>query len=337
MPNLNWRRYQSDFDSLAEELHNGRVLNHAGLLCTLQGICRNDRAYHHLHVGVPSYLVAFLEFLFFRAEGPYSPGFTKYACIITVLFASSEELRSLIDRNAADALGNMVLNRRGRLKFTIADRLELDLILQWWSRFGLSPVTRREIFETILHKTTVPRRIAEQDPGLIIRLSEVFPEYLDEFWPYDLSREELEMRLGSSAPPPSHRRYRQIYEQMMSQESRLEHIIVQEELRILPIQVKRNSFLAFLVKQLHEETCQICRAGLAAPYATPVTVHHIIPLSQGGDDTASNMIVVCSLHHQAIHRGTIVVRMGELMEIRSQEGLFFVQPNRIMDQSRTNE
>lgn len=34
-------------------------------------------------------------------------------------------------------------------------------------------------------------------------------------------------------------------------------------------------------------------------------VHHIIPRSQGGKDTADNLICLCQHHHQEIHAGNI--------------------------------
>ncbi|MFH0966192.1 MAG: HNH endonuclease [Methanobacteriota archaeon] len=295
----------------------------------LRKICQNDPAVHLTFLGTESYLVAFLEFLFFRAEGPYSPGFIAYAECIRLVFTSSESLCILLDHNAADAIGNMVLNKRGKLKFAIADHLELMIILDWWVIFGLRPISQRQVFEAIIRKSTISNRIATHDPGLILRLLEVFPVYLSEFCPADLTHEEIAQRQSDVSPLPSQRRYRRLYEEMISDGQDLSMMIKEEEQRILPMEIKRNTLLGFLVKQLHHETCQICNLCGHTDKDPIMTVHHIIPLSEGGVDVAKNMLVVCRHHHQAIHTGEIQVRLDTLIEIRSPDRIFHIEPNQI--------
>jgi 5-methylcytosine-specific restriction endonuclease McrA len=50
-------------------------------------------------------------------------------------------------------------------------------------------------------------------------------------------------------------------------------------------------------------------------HATFVDVHHVEPRSEGGRNEASNLLVLCSAHHRATHR-------GELLIHREHEGAF---------------
>ena len=326
---LNWRRYSDELGDLANDL---RVLQHSDptwVITELHEICRDDPAGLQTRLGADVCLIAFLEFLFFKAEGPFSPPFVPYAEVIRIVFASSDPLRSLLNHNAADAIGNMVLNKRGRLKFAIADYLELMILLDWWVRFGLVPVSQREVFDAVKIKSTIPNRIASRDPGLILRLLEVFPAYQSEFCPADLTKDDLIHQQTDVRPLPSQRRYHQLYEQMIHEGRDLVEVIGEEENRILPMQIKRNTFLGFLVRQLHQETCQICSL-LEERYPDPViTVHHITPLSEGGKDIAKNMLVTCRYHHQAIHAGEIPVKMraDTLIEVKCQGTIFHIIPN----------
>lgn len=81
---------------------------------------------------------------------------------------------------------------------------------------------------------------------------------------------------------------------------------------------------------MHNDKCQICALldGLSEfTYISPITVHHIIPLSEGGLDIARNMLVVCLEHHRAIHAGQIQVLLGDKIEIRYPDGTCLIQPN----------
>jgi 5-methylcytosine-specific restriction endonuclease McrA len=40
-------------------------------------------------------------------------------------------------------------------------------------------------------------------------------------------------------------------------------------------------------------------------HATFVDVHHLLPRSEGGDNTSENLVTLCSAHHRAIHRGEL--------------------------------
>jgi hypothetical protein len=42
-------------------------------------------------------------------------------------------------------------------------------------------------------------------------------------------------------------------------------------------------------------------------HATFVDVHHVVPRSEGGCNEASNLLVLCSAHHRATHRGELLI------------------------------
>ena len=327
MADLNWRNHQEGFTHLTGLLISGDSFAITTLPSRITGICEKDPLSGKQILGVDSSVLAFLEYLFFRAEGPYSPDFVPYAHVIRLVCQSSPPLCNLLYLNSADAIGNMILNKRGRLKFAIADHLELLLLLEWWPRFGLNPVSLRQVFEAVTQKTDVHRRLSVQDPVIILRLLEVFPVYRPEFCPDDLSLEDLKMRQNEISPLPSHRRYHQLLGKYLKQGMSICDVIRQEEKRILPIQVSRNSFLSYLVKKMHLDTCQICTISGMSLSGSEITVHHIVPLSEGGCDTARNMLVVCLSHHRAIHAGEIIVTVHETVEIRTRDMVHHLPPN----------
>lgn len=327
MPELNWRRYREPLESLTKDLLINPGISPEELLLRLRDIFQNDPAYGSEIFGVDSTLLEFVEFLFFKAEGPYTNGFVIYAGIIRAVCQHSLSLCALLNRNSADAIGNMILNQRGNIKFAIADHLELLLLLQWWSQFGLEPVSEREVFDAIMQKSSVLRRIPTRDPALLLRLVEVFPAYQHEYWPIDLSPESLVSGAGPSIPLPSHRRYRQVMEDYLAQGLILQDIIKIEEQRILPLHIARNNFLAYLVRILHHETCQICALGYTPQKQTRITVHHLVPLGDGGPDTARNMLVVCQEHHALIHSGAITTDLDDMICIRYAGARHLLSPN----------
>lgn len=319
MKPLRWRNYISCFDLIARRIRDGELaggdIQDAVKACTAD----DPRSKQHA-LGVPSASVAFLEYLFLEAGGPYSPGFEWIAEVIQIVFSNDPNLRHLIDLNASDALANMILNKRGRLKFLISDQVELCSILEWWVRFGLLPVTPRQVFDAILNKPTIRDRIQKGDPLLILRLLDVFPEYADEVNPAGYSRESLITAAGTITKPPSERRYHHLYTAAQNAGRDIHSLIREEEQRILPMQMRRNRYLSYLVRILHGNVCQIC-AARGEETRGPVEVHHIVPLSMHGKDLAENMITLCVHHHQAVHSGAIIVsREDETLIIRENEG-----------------
>jgi len=329
MARLNWRKYQDRFENLSDEILSEDDPAETSLLPILHEICHKDPAADLLILGAEAPLLAYLEFLFARAEGPYTPLFVSYSRLITLVFRLSLPLRTLLDLNAADAIGNMILNRRGRLKFAVADELELSLLLERWPAFGLHPVTGRQVFDAILQKSDINHRILSGDPDLLIRLLEVFPQYQSEFIPVGKTREDLIAARQDRSPLPSQRRYHRLYTSLVEQGYDVRQMIRDEEQRVLPIQMRRNTFLSFLVKQLHGGECQICALTGQSNQAgeSPITVHHIIPLSDGGSDTGRNMLVVCMSHHKAIHDGRIDISLNNLIEVRCDSSIYQIEPN----------
>ena len=322
MKGLRWQSYVPCFKVISEKILSGKISSEVSLNLALTGCTSDSPVTETLILGVERSLISYLEFLFHEAQGPYSPAFSESAEIISRVFLFSPELRALINLNAAGTLANMVLNRRGRLKFLIADQLELAVVLQWWERSGLSPVSEREVFKAVISKPTISDRIAQNNPGLILRLIDVFPEFSEEFNPDGIRREYLIEQLSSVSlsPLPSERRYRQIYELYMKAGRDIQSIIRDEEKRIVPMQMKRNRFLAYLMKKLHQDTCQICSAK-GEISSDRKEVHHIIPLSLNGRDAADNLIVLCSAHHKAVHAGEInlTITADELIHVGSHE------------------
>ncbi|HOJ95232.1 MAG TPA: HNH endonuclease signature motif containing protein [Methanospirillum sp.] len=319
MKSLHWRDYIPCFNLVARNIRDGelvgRCIQDAVMACTA-----DDPRSKHRVLGVPSGSVAFLEYLFHQAGGPYSPDFEWIAAVIQTVFSSDPDLRHLIDLNASDALANMVLNKRGRLKFLISDQVELCSILEWWIRFGLLPVTPRQVFDAILNKPTIRDRILKGDPLLILRLLDVFPEYADEVNPGGYSRTSLITAAGTITKPPSERRYHHLYTRARKAGRDVHSLIREEEHRILPMQMRRNRYLSYLVRKLHGNVCQIC-AARGEETRGPVEVHHIVPLSRDGKDLAENMITLCVYHHQAVHSGSIIVsREDGTIIIRGSEG-----------------
>jgi hypothetical protein len=45
-------------------------------------------------------------------------------------------------------------------------------------------------------------------------------------------------------------------------------------------------------------------------HATFVDVHHVLPRSEGGCNEAFNLLVLCSAHHRAAHRGELLIENG---------------------------
>jgi hypothetical protein len=63
-------------------------------------------------------------------------------------------------------------------------------------------------------------------------------------------------------------------------------------------------------------TCQYCKKRNGK-----LEVHHILPKSEGGKDTISNLVTLCSTHHKALHKGKIKLKLegvGNLKDVIAQ-------------------
>lgn len=303
MKRLRWQDHQECFETVLACIECKLPENTFDISPALKNCTNKDPSSEQMILGVSASSISFLEYLFHKAEGPYSPNFERTAKIIALFCKNEQGIQNLLNLNASDALANMVLNKRGKLKLLISDKIELGIILEWWLRFGLTPISPREVFEAILAKSTIRERISNGDPPLILRLLDVFPEYTKEINPNRIPQEELIKKAGTITKPPSERRYHRLYESYQNAGKNIWSVIEEEEKRILPMQMKRNKFLAYLVRNLHNK-CQICTLE-GKETDESLEVHHIIPLSQQGKDIADNMLVTCVSHHKAIHEGVI--------------------------------
>lgn len=315
---LNWKLYEAELELLSDDLVARREPYSAieERLESIFGPAGEIR-------GVDLRLLAFLEYLFTRSQGPYAPGFLKYSHIINVIIRRSWTLRNMLNKSGAHAIGNMVLNGRGKLNFKISDYNELSYILDFWQGCGLWTQTPRTVFDAILSKRIVQNRIVSRDADLLIRLSNIFPMFESEIIPSDLDLSPI--REGSQNPFPKY--FESITQDYLSQGKTISEIIEIENLRAGKTLSRRNQYLSYLVKKRCNFQCQICVAGDPAKYPSFIQVHHITPLSENGDDHSSNMIVVCNHHHQEIHRGQIQIKKGEVLSIEGNGKKFTTNPN----------
>ncbi|MBD3255480.1 MAG: hypothetical protein GF383_10325 [Candidatus Lokiarchaeota archaeon] len=96
-----------------------------------------------------------------------------------------------------------------------------------------------------------------------------------------------------------------IYLRYLKQGLSLDQMINIEDSRKLPRKLNRNVVLSFLVKKKANFQCQICKVLGTDKQDSRIEAHHKIPLSQGGKDISTNLIVLCHKHHKQIHQGTL--------------------------------
>ena len=322
MGKINWKDYEEEFEELAQYVYNHKKISEKLILKDLSSVCKNHPDWFKKVNGVNFSLIAFLEFLFYKAKGPYSSDFVKYAEIITLIISKSPSLIEMLNKSAVSAIANMLLSKGG-LKFSIADKYELDELLQYWKMFGLNEVKSRTIFDKIIVTPSVLKKIHNKDPDIFTRILEVFPEYYQEIASYDIS---IKKYCGLSSKTAIER-YESLYLEYNNKGININTMIKKEEQRHSFSSKKRNLFLAYLVKRKHYFTCQICRFCGKGPNESFVDIHHIIPLSLKGSDVAHNMLVTCRFHHDMIHKNEILVRLSNQIEISYNDQKYFLHPN----------
>ena len=79
---------------------------------------------------------------------------------------------------------------------------------------------------------------------------------------------------------------------------------------------------AVLARDRHRCTVPGCT------HATFVDVHHVLPRSEGGRHEASNLLVLCSAHHRATHRGELVIdlELDGSLRFRHADGAAYGDP-----------
>ena len=317
---VNWRPHEAELQILSDDLIEGRVSYDIikERLASLFGPAKKI-------LGVDARLRAFLEFLFMKSQGPYSPYFMKYSHIILMIIRRSRPLRHNLNESGAHTIGNMILNGRGHWKFVISDFNELSSILEFWLQCGLHPQTPRTIFDAILNKNEIRFRIERLDGTLLVRLANIFPMFENEIFPPDMDINCLRKK----EPEPFKKYYLNIIQDYYSQGKSIDDIIDRENQRSGETLVYRNQFLTFLVKTRHNFQCQICAAGDPAADPLGIEVHHIIRLADRGKDHSGNMIVTCDYHHKQIHNGKIIIEKEneDILAIRSNGRLFLTNSN----------
>ena len=235
----------------------------------------------------------------------------------------SRAFQNLLNDSGSAAIGNMVLNGRGNLKFIISDFFELGYVMDFWETCGLEKQTPRKIFQAILAKKGIHYRIQILDPDLLIRLSNVFPMFEKEINPSNVDL----VSLSAISHNPFNDYYDSIIQYHVQQGLALEEIIQLENLRQRNPIERRNHFLSYLVRKYQNFQCQICNVWSPSQNSVDIQVHHIIPLSAKGKDLSSNMLVACNIHHKEIHSGRITVEKGEKITINCNGEQLSTEPN----------
>jgi hypothetical protein len=86
--------------------------------------------------------------------------------------------------------------------------------------------------------------------------------------------------------------------------------------QVLLNRVVRDTPLVRMIKELHQNRCQICSLSLTLPGGKRYSEgHHIRPLGEphNGPDTAENILIVCPNHHVLCDRGGIRLELETLL------------------------
>jgi len=291
-----WKIHTKELNKLATEIYDESNFSRINLIEQLTQIFGEG----YKKLGADIRIIVFIEFCFFKAEGPYSQKFKYYSKIIAKVLKLSPEGLKMLNRTADAAIANMVLNARGRLKFKISDYYELKLVLDMWKKMGLKPRSIESVFNAVMHKWSVVDDLKEKNIYLLALLKQVFPYYEKWFLPkgMDLSKAIYEQQ---------RKRFESLIADYKSQNLTINEMIQKENLRVMPTGIQRNNFLSYLLKIKHKFRCQICRLTKSSSKSRFFDSHHIVSLEQGGVDHSSNMIVLCKKHHSEAHSGSLEI------------------------------
>lgn len=92
---------------------------------------------------------------------------------------------------------------------------------------------------------------------------------------------------------------------------------------------RRDPVLSSLLKRIYGDVCQIktCRTNLKLDRGFFTETHHIIPLSKEGEDTSSNILVLCPNHHKLIDKSKVRIIKKTKSEITLEVGGKIIQAN----------
>jgi len=208
----------------------------------------------------------------------------------------------------------MALGAKGNLIFQISDQYELEIVLWAWKKMGLKMETIRSVYNAIIRKKNVKRGIQEQRLFLLARLRSIFPMYKRSFI-------KTKTNLNQALYEHYRARFDIIIKSYEKKGYTISEMIQEENKRVLPVGVKRNNLLAYLVKKAKDFQCQLCTHLKFTPtHSYEIQVHHITPLSQGGEDTSRNMIVLCEKHHDKAHQGRLNLSCSDNYIIAKYKG-----------------
>ncbi len=311
-----WKNYIEKLDKLATEIDEVKDFSRGNLIDGLTKIF--NESYKELDVDVR--IIAFLEFCFFKAEGPYSRRFEHFSEIILKIIALFPELQKILNRRADDLIANMVLNEKSGLNFKIFDNYELRIVVDLWKKIGLKPLSIESVFNSVMHKGSVISDLKEKNIYLLALLKKVFPFHEK----YYLSNQ---IDLSKGIYEHEKKRFDNIIIEYENQGFSLNDIIKKENLRIMPTEIKRNNFLSYLLKKKHKFRCQICQLTKSKSKSHYFESHHIVPLEQGGADHSANMIVLCKKHHNEAHCGALEITSKKNLTIKYKKKQFGINNN----------
>ncbi len=303
---INWKSRIAQLKRISLELYKDKNLTKEAFIQKLSEIFPEFKILQ----GDDTRTIAFLEFCFYMADGPYSRKFAFFITLLRKIFRIYPPLRGLLNRSGAAAIGNMVLGAKGKLKLEISDLYELRIILRAWKKMGLKPESPYSILKAVMEKRAVQKKIKENNPFLLARLREIFPMFKDKFLKKDY---DLNLALYEHFKS----RFDTVIDYYEKKGYSIEEMIRTENERKMPVGVSRNNLLAFLVKKFKSFRCQACeKFNLKQARFHQIQVHHIIPLSEGGGNESSNMLVLCERHHKEVHQGKMTIEPFKKIIIR---------------------
>jgi len=295
---IDWKPQINKLTHLSLEIYKDQEFTRETLIRKLSQIFID----HRIVENTDNRTIAFLEFCFYMADGPYSRKFSFFVLVLRKVFAVYPPLRKLINKTSAAAIANMTLGAIGALKFEISDLYELKRVLWAWEKMGLRRTTINSVFTVVRKKYKVKRAISNKNLFILARLKAIFPMYQKSFLPSKLN-------LNQALYDHFKQRFEKIINKYKEKGLSIEEMIQKENERELPVGVKRNNLLSFLVRKANGFKCELCKTEKKR--SNTIQTHHIIPLSEGGEDNSRNMIVLCESHHEIVHAGEIMIERGD--------------------------
>ncbi len=243
-------------------------------------------------LGVPFPLLNFFEYCVSQANKVGSETYIQILPLLKEIITAYSDLKRLLNSNASDTIGNMILGARGRLKLEIWSEGELDQVLQDWKKIDLEPVSPQMVLEAIINKGRARVLLLEKNPWLLARLVKVFPSILGNTEPFRSADKTADL-------PEESIKYMEIQD-ALNQDLSLEQLYEDALNQGKNAPFHRNRRVAELKKYEVGYRCQLC-PDTRFSHKNQLSTHHLKPFSEGGTDNPENLIVVCNFHHQELH------------------------------------